>query len=308
MFVAMRIDYRHLQKYGYLIYFAIICLLLLVYVPGLGKTVNGAQRWIALGPATFQPSEFAKIGMIIFFSGLLAKKQKEGKIQDFMFGYVPVMTALGIVFLLIHVQPDLGTAVIVALVSVFLFAIAGIRISYLMTTAIIVMPILVAAVANVGYRRKRILAFLDPWGDASDTGYQIIQSFIALAQGGLYGTGIGAGHQKLFFLPEPHTDFIFSIIGEELGLLGAVVIIFLYMVLAWRGFKIGLSAPDRFGALLALGITFCITLQAAINLSVVMGILPTKGLPLPLVSLGGSALVMWLLSIGILLNVSEHTA
>ena len=225
-----------------------------------------------------------------------------------MFGYIPNIAALAVVFMLVQVQPDLGTAVIIASAAVFMFVVAGVRFSHLFITGLIAMPILVTAVYNVGYRRKRILSFLDPWGDASDGGYQIIQSFVALSRGGIFGTGLGAGQQKLFFLPEPHTDFIFSIIAEELGLIGAVAVIILFAVFAWRGFSVGLKAPDRFGSLLALGITFTISFQALINLSVAMGMLPTKGLPLPFVSLGGSALVMWMVCVGLLANVSEHTA
>ena len=308
MIVAMRIDYRSLSRFGYPIYALVVALLLLVFSPGLGHSVNGAQRWISLGFVSFQPSEFAKLGIIVFFAALLARKGIEDKLNDFVFGYIPNIAALAVVFMLVQVQPDLGTAVIIASAAVFMFVVAGVRFSHLFITALIAMPILVTAVYNVGYRRKRILSFLDPWGDASDGGYQIIQSFVALSRGGIFGTGLGAGQQKLFFLPEPHTDFIFSIIAEELGLIGAAVVIILFAVFAWRGFSVGLKAPDRFGSLLALGITFTISFQALINLSVAMGMLPTKGLPLPFVSLGGSALVMWMVCVGLLANVSEHTA
>jgi len=303
----MRYDYRNYQRYGYLIYVGALALLLLVFFPGMGRTVNGAQRWVSFGFVTFQPSELAKLAMILFFAAFLAKKEKEGKLKDLSVGYLPCLVALGIMCTFIQIQPDLGTAVIIASVSLFMFAVAGIRMSHLTCTALLAAPFLVATVYNVGYRRKRIMSFLDPWEDASDTGYQIIQSFVAISRGGVTGSGLGAGQQKLFFLPEPHTDFIFSIIGEELGLLGGFAVIILFALLAWRGFRVGMNAPDRFGALLALGVTFCITLQAAVNISVTMGALPTKGLPLPFISLGGSALVMWMISVGILLNVSEHT-
>ncbi len=308
MIVTMRIDYRILSRYSALIYWVTVAFLILVFSNSLGREINGAQRWISLGFVSFQPSEFAKLGLIIFFASLLAKKEHEGKLTDFKLGFLPLIGSLALVFSLIQVQPDLGTAVIIGLVSMIMFLVAGVRFTHLLCTVLIAMPILVTAVYNVGYRRKRILSFLDPWEDAANSGYQIIQSFVALSRGGYFGEGLGAGHQKLFFLPEPHTDFIFSIVAEELGLAGGTLILFLFAMLTIRGVRAGLKAPDRFGSLLALGITFCIALQAAVNISVTMGVVPTKGLPLPFISLGGSALVMWMASVGLLANVSEHSA
>jgi len=308
MFAAMRIDYRILARYSYVIYAATALLLVAVLVPGVGISINGARRWISLGVVSFQPSEFAKLGLVIFFSALLAKKEAEGKLGDFLFGYAPNLAALGVVFFLIQLQPDLGTAFVIGVVAFYLFTVGGIKASHLAGTAFFMTPILWAAVYSVDYRWRRIISFLDPWGDFQDSGYQIIQSFVALSRGGLWGVGLGAGRQKLFYLPEPHTDFIFSIIGEELGLIGAATVVALFAALTWRGFRAGLRAPDRFGSLLALGITFAIAFQAIINISVATGIAPTKGLPLPFISLGGSALVMWLVSIGLLANVSEHAA
>ncbi len=306
MWTMMRVDYRILSKYGYIIYVSTVIVLTLTLVPGIGHTVNGAQRWVSLGIVSVQPSEFAKLGLLIFFSAILAKKHSEGRTEDFFFGYIPLLLALGVVVMLIQLQPDLGTALIIALVSFFLFAVGGVRKTHLMGTAVFVAPLLVVAVQNHEYRIRRIMSFMDPWGDVSNTGYQIIQSFVALSRGGFFGSGIGAGQQKLYYLPEPHTDFIFSIIGEELGLIGGVIVIFLFAALTWRGFRVGVNAPDRFGSLLALGITFAISLQALLNISVALGLAPTKGLPLPFISLGGSALTMWLISVGVLLNISEH--
>lgn len=307
MFTMTTIDYRILKRYAYIIYAVIIAVLIAAVLPGIGHEVNGAQRWIKIGFFTFQPAEFAKIGLIVFFAAILSKKEAEGKITDPMFGYLPCLLALAIVVLLIQSQPDLGSAVIIAIVSFFMFMIAGVRKTHLMATALFAMPFLIVAVYSVDYRRRRIVSFLNPWDDASDSGYQIIQSFVALAGGGVFGTGLGASQQKLFFLPEPHTDFIFSIIGEELGFVGALIVIILFSALTWRGFRVGLKAPDNFGALLAFGVSFAIGFQALINIAVVLGAAPTKGLPLPFISLGGSALTMWLISIGLLLNVSEHT-
>lgn len=307
MVYFMRIDYRNLARYSYLIYAAVIISLVIVLIPGIGHSVNGAQRWIRLGAVTWQPAEFAKLGLVIFFAGFLTKKMNSGKIENFSFGFIPCMAALGVVALLIQLQPDLGTSLMIGLVVFCMFIVAGMRLSYIFGASVFIIPFLVVTVYNVEYRRRRILSFLDPWEDFSDSGYQIIQSFVALSRGGVSGTGLGAGQQKLFYLPEPHTDFIFAIIGEELGFIGAMLIIILFAIFTWRGLRVGLNAPDRFGSLLAIGITLAIGLQAIINISVTLGMAPTKGLPLPLISLGGSALIMWLISIGLLLNVSEHT-
>jgi cell division protein FtsW len=305
MFLAMRIDYRDLKRYIYLIYISTAILLLAVLTPGVGVNINGAQRWINLGVTTFQPSEFAKLALVIFFAGFIAKKEAEKKLGDFVFGYLPNIIALTVIFSLIHMQPDLGTALIIAASAITLFIVGGVRLTHLGGAILIAMPLLFAAIYNVGYRRRRMLSFLNPWDDASDSGYQIIQSFVALSNGGLWGTGLGNGKQKLFYLPEPYTDFIFSIIGEEMGLAGALSVLTLFLILAWRGVRAGLLAQDKFGALLALGITFTMTIQALLNVSVTTGLTPTKGLPLPFISLGGSALVMWLISMGLLANVSE---
>ncbi|MBI5814482.1 MAG: putative lipid II flippase FtsW [Nitrospinae bacterium] len=306
MLLMMRLDYRMLRKYYYVIYIGVVLFLLLVFIPGVGVNVNGAHRWINLGLATVQPSEFAKLGLIIFFAAFLARKEAEGKLGDFIFGFAPSVAALLLVFVLIQLQPDLGTAVIVGLVAFSLFAVAGVRLAYLGGAILFAMPFLWAAVYNVGYRRRRLLSFLNPWDDLNDSGYQIIQSFVALARGGVWGSGLGNGRQKLFYLPEPHTDFIFSIIGEEMGLIGGLAVMAVFAVLAWRGIRIGLRTQDKFGSLLALGITFAITMQALFNVSVTIGLLPTKGLPLPFISLGGSALVMWMMSVGLLANISEN--
>ncbi len=305
MVLAMRIEYRALEKYFYLIYLVTIIALFLVFVPGLGHKVNGAQRWISLGVGSFQPAEFAKLSLIVFFAALLAKKGQEGAIKHFAFGFAPCVVALVIALLMIQMQPDMGTAMVIGTVSLFLFWVAGIRPVYLLTVGLVAVPILYASIYNVGYRRKRILSFLDPWKDSADSGYQIIQSYVALERGGISGAGLGQSQQKLFYLPEAHTDFIFAIIGEELGLIGGIAIMILFALLAWRGVRAGLAAPDPFGMYLAFGITFAFSLQTLVNLSVAMGIAPTKGLPLPFISLGGSALVMWMTAIGLLANVSE---
>ncbi|HJM83584.1 MAG TPA: putative lipid II flippase FtsW [Nitrospinota bacterium] len=307
MLIASRIDYRIYKKYTYVLYAIAIIGLALVFIPGLGVTLNGARRWIDIGFVTLQPSEFTKLALFIFFAGFLSKKEKEGKLDSLPFGFIPNLLALAIVFTLIQMQPDLGTALIIVLVAFFMFLAAGMRILFLVTTALLAFPLVAMSIVTVAYRKKRLMSFIDPWRDSTDSGYQIIQSFVALSNGGISGVGLGSSQQKLFFLPEPHTDFIFSILGEELGLIGGLVVISLFAVLTWRGLRVGLLVEDSFGRLLALGITFAISIQAIINMAVAMGMLPTKGLPLPFISLGGSALIMWMISIGILSNISEHS-
>ncbi len=307
MFVAMRFDYHKLAKYSVYLYALAVVLLVLVLIPFFSREVSGARRWLSFGGLTFQPAEFAKLALIIFFSAFLVKKEKAGRLKDFVSGYAPSVLALGLCFLLILMQPDLGTSIIMAAVIFCLFFVAGIRFSYLLGTLLGLLPLLYIAILNVEYRRKRILAFLDPWADPSDSGFQIIQSWVALGNGHIFGQGLGQSKQKNFFLPDAHTDFIYSIIGEELGLIGCVVVVLLFMAFVYRGLKVAFRSPEPFGMYLAAGITLNIGLQAAVNIAVATGLLPTKGLPLPFISLGGSALVMWMIGTGILLNVSEHT-
>jgi cell division protein FtsW len=306
LFAAMRFDYRRLQGLAPYLYISSVVLLFLVLIPGVGKEVSGARRWLHVGGLTFQPSEFAKLALIIAFSHFLVKKENSGRLKDFVTGYVPVAVALGVCFVLILLQPDMGTSVIAALVVFFLFFISGIRFSFILGTFLALLPFFYVAVVNVAYRRRRILSFLDPWADPSDTGFQIIQSYIAFGNGHVFGTGLGTGRQKNFFLPDAHTDFIFSIIGEEFGFAGCALIVLLFAMLVYLGFRAAMRAPEPFGMYLAAGITACVGLQAVVNFCVATGLLPTKGLPLPFISLGGSALVMWLVSAGILLNVSQY--
>jgi len=307
MFIAARIDYRKLQLLAPYFYVATVLMLILVLIPGYSKEVSGARRWITLGSMTMQPSEFAKLTLIIFFSAFLVKKENSGLIKEFVTGYVPNALALGFCFILVLSQPDLGTSLIIAAVIFSLFFISGIRLTYILGTFLVLLPFLYVAILNVDYRRKRIMSFMDPWADPLDTGFQIIQSYVAFGNGHILGLGLGDGRQKNFYLPDAHTDFIFSIIGEELGFIGCSVVIGLFAWLLYLGLKVAFRAPDEFGMYLAAGITLSIGIQVAINLGVATGLLPTKGLPLPFISLGGSALVAWMISIGILLNVSEHT-
>lgn len=307
MSVAMRYDYRKLERIAPYLYIASLLMLLLVLIPSISREVGGARRWLAFAGFTFQPAEFAKLALVIFFSAFLVKKEAAGKLKDFVTGYMPSVSALGLCFVLILLQPDMGTSLVIAAIVFILFFVSGIRTSFIVGSLITLLPFLYIAILNVDYRRKRILAFLDPWADPSDSGFQIIQSYIALGNGHIFGLGLGEGRQKNFFLPDAHTDFIFSIIGEEMGFVGCTIMIALFMALVYRGLRVAFRAPDNFGMYLATGITLSIGLQAVINISVATGLLPTKGLPLPFISLGGSALVMSMIGIGVLLNVSQHT-
>ncbi len=302
MWFARKIDYRGLEKSTYYIMGATLLMLIAVMVPGLGKEVGGARRWLAVGGFTFQPSELAKFALILFIAKSLVKRSDQ--LKNFAYGYLPKLIVLGFFFVPILFQPDFGAAVIICAVAFTMLVIAGLRSKFLIYSVLAVIPLLIVAVMNVGYRKKRIVAFLNPWEHESSSGFQVIQSFYAFGRGGIFGTGIGNSSQKLFYLPEAHTDFIFSVIGEELGFVGALIIIFLFSILIWRGFAIAYHAKDSFGVHVAIGLTLLIGIQAFMNMGVTVGLLPTKGLTLPFVSNGGSSLVILMLSIGVLLNIS----
>jgi len=286
-----------------LLFFA-MALLILTLVPGIGARINNARRWLPVGNfRTFQPAEVAKLILVLYFSYYMVKKQD--KITSFTFTVLPCLMILGMFFALIVLQPDLGTAINIALLVISLMFIAGVRIVHLLGVASLSLPVIGLIAWSNPYQKLRILRFLNPWEDPKNSGYQLIQSLIAIGKGGVSGVGLGRGQQKLFYLPEPYSDFIFSTIGEELGLIGSIVVLVLFMVLFWRGIMIAFSAPDLFGAFVAFGITLLIGIQAGINLGVVTGILPTKGLPLPFISHGGTSLIVCLAGIGILLNISK---
>ncbi len=299
----MRLDYSALQNITYPALIITLVLLVLVLFPQFGKKVGGAQRWLQLGGFTFQPSELAKFTLILYVVHSLVKKQE--KIKDFFYGYLPNLVVLGIFSILFLLQPDMGTTVIMLTVIFILFFIAGIKFSHLFYSILMLLPALCAAVLNSEYQRNRIVSFLNPEKDPLGSGYQIIQSFLAFGRGNIFGMGLGDGRQKLFFLPEPHTDFIFSIIGEELGFVGTVIVVLLFLVIIWRGVQIALKSPDLYGAYLSLGLTSLIGVQAMVNLAVSVGLLPTKGLTLPFVSMGGSSLIVSMVSAGVLLNISK---
>jgi cell division protein FtsW len=262
------------------------------------------MRWLKIQSFSFQPSEFAKLGLIIFLAYFLTKKEE--KIRSFSFGFLPTVVLSGIVIALVAKEPDFGAALFLTVMVFLLLFVSGARLIYVAGAFLLIAPVAYYFLMNTAYRYKRLMSFIRPWEDSTGTSFQIIQSFLSFGSGGLFGLGLGEGRQKLFFLPAPHTDFIFSIIGEELGLVGAIIVVVLFFILTLRGVQIGLSLEDRFGAYLALGITLMISLQAVINMGVVLGLLPTKGLTLPLISYGGTSLVANLLGVGILLHLSTH--
>ncbi len=305
MAVLMRVDLELLRKAAWPILIFCVLLLIAVLIPGVGKKVGGANRWIQMAGFTFQPAEFVKLGLVIFMAFSLARKQD--KIKSFRVGFLPYMLILSVLLCLLLAQPDLGSAITLGVVAVAMLLVAGTRLSYLAGIGLISLPFLYFLVMNVDYRRRRIMAFLNPWEDPSDTGFQIIQSWIAFGSGGPFGKGLGQSKQKLFYLPEAHTDFIFSVVGEELGFIGVIVIAAMFLLLILRGLKTSLNAADDFSCYLAFGLTLLIGIQALVNIAVVMGMVPTKGLALPFLSYGGTSLVTTLGAIGILLNISRHT-
>jgi cell division protein FtsW len=307
MTIVSLIPYTFFRRPGVIIplLFLAISLLVLTLIPGIGMKINYARRWLPIGSfRTFQPSEVAKLILVLYFSYYMVKKQK--KITSFTFTVIPCLIILGTFFGLIVMQPDFGTAVnLLALIIPMLF-IAGVRMPHLAGVFLVILPIISVIAWTRPYQKVRLLRFLDPWQDPRGSGYQLIQSLTAIGKGGLTGVGLGRGQQKLFYLPEPYSDFIFSTVGEELGFLGAAIIILLFGILIWRGIMIAFNAPELFGTFTAFGLTLLIGIQAIINLGVVTGVLPTKGLPLPFISHGGTSLIVCMTGSGILLNISKY--
>jgi len=304
MFLMMFFPHEILRRFAYPIFILSILLLIAVLIPGIGYRAGGSTRWLKISGFSFQPSEFAKLGLIVFLAYLLTKKEE--KIRSFFFGFLPVILLSGVVIGLTLKEPDFGAALFLTVIVFLLLFISGARVIYILGAFLMTAPVVYYFLMNAEYRYKRLMGFIRPWDDPTGTSFQIIQSFLSFGSGGLFGLGLGEGRQKLFFLPAPYTDFIFSIIGEEMGLVGAMVVVLLFFILAFRGVQIGLSLQDRFGSYLALGITLMIALQAVINMGVVLGLLPTKGLTLPFVSYGGTSLVANLMGMGILLHLSTQ--
>lgn len=301
-----KLDYHYLQKLSIPILVISLSFLLLVLIPGIGTVTNGARRWIRFNHVLgFQPSEFAKLAIIIFISGYIAKNQ--GRMSEFKCGFIIPIGVIALTSALVMKEPDFGTSAFVAILSLVMLVVGGTRIIFVCFTAMAFVPFIHTMLFEVSYRKDRLMAFVDPWKDPSGTGYHIIQSWIALGSGGLTGLGIGSSKQKLFFLPESNSDFIFTIIGEEFGFLGVIAVIGIFLLLIWRGLKIVHKARDTFGFFLGLGITVMFGLQAIINIAVVSGIVPTKGIPLPFVSSGGSSLLFSMIGVGILVNIARQS-
>ena len=304
MFIAMRVDYHFWKKWAVPILLGCLALLLLVLVPGIGGSAGGASRWIKLPGFSLQPSEVAKISLIMYMAYSLDKKQE--RVKFFSSGFLPYMVILAILLALLIKQPDLGSSLTLGAVAIIMLFAAGTRPTYIVSMFLLSLPFLYFLVMNVDYRRRRILAFLNPWQDPTNTGFQIIQSWLAFGTGGIFGQGLGEGKQKLFYLPEAHTDFILSVVGEELGFIGVIVIAAMFFLLVQRSIRISLQAEDDFGRFLAFGIAVLLGIEAFVNMWVVTGLLPTKGLALPFISYGGSSLIITLFAVGVLLNVSSR--
>ena len=302
LLVVQSIDYRVYIKYTRLMLFVSILLLVMVLVPGIGTGAKGSSRWLVFGPMRIQPSEFVKIAAVIYLVKIYSSDARENHVMRLL---IP-MLVIAVIFILVMLQPDFGTAIDLLFVSVFIMFVSGFPLLYMILLGIISIPMFYLLIYQVSYRWDRIISYLDPWRDRYGIGYHIIQSFTAFKKGGLIGTGLGFGTQKIARLPEPHTDFIFAVIAEETGLIGTVGIALLFCFVFWRGVQVALDAPDDFGRLLALGLSLLITVQAFINMGVVTGSLPTTGIPLPFISYGGSSLLSSMIAAGILLNISRY--
>ncbi len=300
---VMAVDYRNLRPWAKPLIVGVLILLVLVLIPHIGKASYGARRWFKIGMLSFQPSELAKLVLIIYLADFLARKPHRA--SHFWDGFLPPILILGAMCLLIVKQPDLGSSVLLASITILMLFVAGARPAHIMALGALALPLVYFLIVRVPYRLARILAFLDPWQDSQGIGFQLTQSQIALGSGGLFGVGLGQSVQKLFYLPAAHTDFIFSIIGEELGLAGTLGFIILYIIFIWQGARLASRVTDPFGHYLAIGIVAMLGLQTVVNIGVSIGAIPTKGLPLPFVSYGGSALVFNMMAVGFLLNISR---
>jgi cell division protein FtsW len=301
--IAMRVDYRTYRNEAFIWGVLAVVGLMLVAVL-FSAPINGTRRWFGVGGLGIQPSELAKIACVLFIALILERRMH--RIDELSYSLLPIAIVVGVLIGLILLQPDFGTAMSLLLIMTVMIFAAGLDYRYFVGSILAVLPVLYVVLVSAPYRRRRLMAFWNPWDDPLGDGFQIIQSFIAVGSGGVFGKGLMAGVQKLFYLPEPHTDFIYAVIAEEMGLIGATVVLLCFGVIAWRGLRIAMRAEDTFGGFVALGLTTMIVVQAFVNMSVVLGLLPTKGIPLPLVSAGGSSLLINLLGMGMLLNISQH--
>ena len=305
LWVAMGVDYR-IYKQQTFIWACLgvvgLCLVAVLFSP----PVNNAHRWFSIGGLGIQPSELAKIAVILFIASVLERRLH--RINEIGYSLLPIGLVVGLLVALILLEPDFGTSMSLALIAGVMVFAAGLSYLYIAAAGLLLVPVAAFIMFGADYRRRRFTAFMHPWNDPLGDGFQLIQSLIAVGTGGVTGKGLMQGVQKLFYLPEPHSDFIYAVISEELGLVGATVILVCFCVITWRGLRVAARAPDTFGAFVALGLTTMIAVQALVNISVVLGMMPTKGIPLPFVSAGGSSLIINLLGMGILLNVSRHAS
>jgi cell division protein FtsW len=312
MFALMKLDYHRLREPA--VVYTVLCVVLVMLVGTffLDKS-HATHRWIKLGPLNLQPSEIAKLAIILYLAWFLdLRRRRETSLefskQDFLQTILPAVAPIFVCVALIVAQPDLGTSVDVVLIMAAILFVAGLSWKWVAVGAAAGLPVLLLLIMNASYRQARLMAFLHPDSDPQGAGFQLLQSLIAVGSGGFTGVGLMESKQKLFYLPEAHTDFIFAVICEELGFLGATVVIGLFAMYAWRGLRAAFNAPDGFGRMVALGVTAMVLFQALINFAVVLGMMPTKGIPLPFVSYGGSSLLVMLLATGVLLNISQQAA
>ncbi|MCB9373611.1 MAG: putative lipid II flippase FtsW [Microthrixaceae bacterium] len=305
--LALRVHYRRWRRWAGPMLIGAVALLVLVLVPGIGAEVNGSSRWIGVGALRVQPSEFAKLAVLLFVAKLLADREREGNARVTRLTLKPTLVVFGGVAALLMLQPNLGTTIVLGAIVLAVLFIFGARLHHLGGVAVVGVGAATALALQASYRRARVTAFLDPWADVSDSGYQTIQSLVGIASGGLFGVGLGASRAKYEFLPEAHTDFIFAIVAEELGLFGAAVVIGLFVALTYFGVRVALETADPFGRLVATGITTWFGVQAFVNIGAVVAVLPITGVPLPFVSFGGSSLVVTMIAAGILANIASHT-
>jgi len=304
MFIISKVDYMNYKKYANILLGVCFLLLILVLIPGIGSVRNGSRSWFGIGQFGIQPSEFTKLAMIIFTAKYLSHNQKE--MRSIKRGVLPILGLLMFLFGLIMLQPDFGTGTVLVMSIIVMIFVSGVNLSFFVKIGILGIVAIVALIIVAPYRLERILSFLNPWQDPLGSGFQIIQSLYAIGPGGLLGLGFGNSIQKHFYLPEPQTDFIFSVISEEFGFMGVLIVSSLFVTIIYRGIKIALNCEESFGKYLAFGITFQLAFQSILNLMVVVGLIPVTGVTLPFLSYGGSSLLITLMSMGILLNISRY--
>ncbi len=301
--VILQKDYLVLRKYAGLLLLSSLFLLTILLIPGISSPVGGARRWFRLGFFNFQPSELAKFSLVIYISDFLVRKK--AFIKDSFYRFLPLIFVTLLMAGVVLLQPDLGTAFLLVAILFAFMIVFGVGLKYILSLILLSLPALWVLIFSMPYRRKRILTFLNPWADPRGTGFQIVQSMIAFGSGGIFGIGLGHSRQKLLYLPAAHTDFIFSILGEELGLMGTLSLVILFVIFFWEAFKIPFRVRNEFGQFLSLGIIFILCFETLINICVSVGVLPTKGLPLPFISYGGSALIFNIIYVALLLNIAR---